>query len=184
MGAVMLGCSRKTASQQQNQPAVLLQATLTNHGIGGFRHSSLLVRLTDDGKVEWDDLEWSPASTRKMTIVGLETVASIERRLGPMDLTGIRDKMGPYNAYIDTSYDIGIRMRRASFEPIEFTVINPWCGESETCIDSKRMPQNLLSILCEIEDLRAEVAQKPKRGECDGRKDQNVKGPANMLRGW
>jgi hypothetical protein len=160
---------------------MLLEATVTNHGIGGFRHSSLLVRLAGDGKVEWDELEWDPTpkgsdakgvdvyrNIRKGTMISSDKVVFIERRLGSLDLQNLQDRMGPFNVCIDSSYEIQVRMAKAGSNPIVFSASNPWCGEGETCFDSKPLPSNLSLVLCEISSLRAEVTHEPVENSCRG----------------
>ena len=157
ISTTVLGCSTKTSTEHR-PPAILLEATLTRHGIGGFRHSSLLVRLAEDGNVEWDDLEWDPTpkasdakgvdvyrNIRNVTTIGSDKVVFIERRLGSLDLQNVQDRMGPYNAYIDSSYEIQVRMAKAASNSMVFSVSNPWCGEGETCFNSRPLPSNLLS---------------------------------------
>jgi hypothetical protein len=39
---------------QLSSPIVVLEATNTIHGIGGYQNQQMLVRLTNDGNVEWD----------------------------------------------------------------------------------------------------------------------------------
>jgi|SRR5579862_4550506 hypothetical protein len=181
--AAILGCSGETTSEKK-PAAIILEATLTEHGIGGFRHSSLFVRLAENGNVEWDELEWDPAPKRgdpkvvdvyknvqKVATISPERVAFIERWLGSLDLQGIEEKMGPFNGYIDSSYEIQVRMAKAVANPMVFSVSNPWCGEGETCFNSKPLPSNLSLILCEISQLRAEATHEPVENSCRGERE-------------
>src|ERR1700746_805659 len=180
----ILGCSGKITSEQK-PPAIILEATLTEHGIGGFRHSSLFVRLAENGNVEWDELEWDPApkrvdpkvvdvykNVRKGATISSDRVAFMNRWLGSLDLQGIQEKMGPYNGYIDSNYEIQVRMAKAVASPMVFSVSNPWCGEGETCFNSKPLPSNLSLILCEISRLRAEATHEPVENSCRGERER------------
>jgi hypothetical protein len=179
----LLGCSGKTTSEKK-PAAIILEATLTEHGIGGFRHSWLFVRLAENGKVEWDELESDPAPKRvdpkivdvyknvqKVATISSDRVAVIERWLGSLDLQGIEEKMGPFNGYIDSSYEIQVRLAKAASHPMVFSVSNPWCGEGETCFNSKPLPSNLSLILCEISWLRAEATHEPVENSCRGERE-------------
>jgi hypothetical protein len=151
----------------------------------GFRHSSLFVRLAENGNVEWDELEWDPApkrvdpkvvdvykNVRKVATISSDRVAFMNRWLGSLDLQGIQEKMGPYNGYIDSNYEIQVRMAKAVASPMVFSVSNPWCGEGETCFNSKPLPSNLSLILCEISRLRAEATHEPVENSCRGERER------------
>jgi hypothetical protein len=93
-----------TANQVQSaasSPQVVLEATNTTRGIGGYKNESLLVRLTDDGKVQWDKVEWDKlgrqyARERQVSTVSAEMVSEIKHALITVDDSRVRSKMEPY----------------------------------------------------------------------------------------
>ena len=110
-------------------------------------------------------------NVQKVATISSKRVAFIERWLGSLDLQGIEEKMGPFNGYIDSSYEIQVRMAKAVSNPMVFSVSNPWCGQGETCFNSKPLPSNLSLILCEISQLRAEATHEPVENSCRGERE-------------
>jgi len=171
VGITSASCSKETSiPAKPPSPTIVIEAIVTNHSIGDYRDSMLLARLTDDGKVEWD--RFSATATgheylREVSKLDLQRVASIRRELGATDLQNIQAKMRPYNMFVDTSYEIFVRIPATLTGELKFSVINPWCNKSITCIPSKPLPRNLESILCQAELLRAEVAHEPTEDSCD-----------------
>jgi hypothetical protein len=153
-----------TANQAEpaaSSPQVVLEATNTTRGTGGYKAELLLVRLTDDGKVEWDNvggwdkLEGQYTRERQISTVSAGVVSKIKRTLTTVDESRIRSKMGPYYIYTDTTAELQIRMI-AGPGSVTFTVLNPWQGYVQ-----KPMPKDIKTVVCEISRLHAQVANTP-----------------------
>jgi len=148
-----------TASDTQSRvpaPIVVLEATETVHGIGGYQDGQMLVRLTNDGKVEWD--KWvGKAWERQISSVTAERVSGIKRRLDAIDKSGVRAEMGPYYSYVDTSVELRIRITTSQGE-LSFSVMNPWSCDLPTCLSRKPLPTDVKTVVCEISALQAQVA--------------------------
>jgi hypothetical protein len=148
--------ARSAASSSQ----VVLEAANTTRGTGGYKNELLLVRLTDDGKAEWDKVGWDKLARqytreRQISSVSAGAVSEIKRTLNPVDESRVRSKMGPYYIYIDTSDELQIRMNSVS-GLVTFTVLNPWQGYVQ-----KPMPKDIRTVVCEISRLHAQVANTP-----------------------
>src|SRR3984957_9367583 len=142
------GCPQSGAST----PAVVLEATNTTHGIGGHENKLLVVRLTDDGKVEWDKPVGLHVSERQTSSVSAEVVSDIVRSLKAVDQSLFRGRLGPYYLYIDTSDELQVRVA-AGPRDLTFLVINPW----PSGIVQKTMPPDVKTVVCEISKLHAQV---------------------------
>jgi hypothetical protein len=147
-------CNTAGGSPQSgaSTPAVVLEATGTRHGIGGYENKLLEVRLTDDGKVEWDEPVGHHVSERKTSFVSAEVVSNIERTLEAVDRSLFHGKMGPYYLYTDTSYELQVRVAARPGD-LTFLVINPW----PSVFFRKPMPPDVKIVVCEINKLRAQV---------------------------
>jgi hypothetical protein len=132
-----LFCATSINPQSQvSSPTVVVEATDTIHGIGGYQNTRLLVRLWDDGKLEWDN--WvGNAWKSQIGSVTIERVSAIKRSLDAIDGSRMRGKMGPYHIYTDTSVELRVRLT-TSQGVLAFTLINPWSCELPSC--STRMP--------------------------------------------
>jgi hypothetical protein len=153
------------ASDVQSQPSfpiVVLEATSTVHGNNGYQNQLLLVRLTDDGKVEWDKPVGTTGSERQTGSVSAERVSEIRRTLDTIHEGSLHGRMGPYDTYEDWSIALQIHMTAKKGE-ITFSVINPW---SPSEFRHKRMPKDVRVVVCEIDRLHAQVADVPVTEMC------------------
>ncbi len=157
------------AQSQVSTPVVVLDATSITRGVGGHEIQYLLVRLTDDGKVEWD----KPVGNtweRQNTSVTAERVSEIQRTLGSIDKSLVHGTMGPYHVYVDTTVELQIHMTARQGE-VTFSVMNPW---PPSVIPSRqRMPKNVKAIVCEIDSLHAQVASVPIMQMCRANKSSH-----------
>lgn len=144
------------AQSRVASPIIVLEVTTTNSGIGGYRDKHMLVRLTDDGKVEWDKPVGQQAWERQTSSVSAELVFDIERTLMAVDESLIRGKMGPYFVYVDTSVELQVQMTARQGE-VTFLVMNPWSSR----LVKKPMPKDVKTVVCEISMLEARVANTP-----------------------
>jgi hypothetical protein len=133
-------------------PAVVLEATSTMHGVGGYEEKSLLLRLTEDGKIEWDEWIAPNRLERKTDSVGNDVVSKIQDTLNRVDRKTFRARMGPYYTYVDTSVELEIRMN-AKAGPLKFFLVNPWYGDP---VPRKAMPTDVRTVFCEVDSLYAE----------------------------
>jgi hypothetical protein len=122
---VLLSPIADTAAQtNSSQPVPILESTNDVYGIGG-KDTQLLVRLKQDGTVEWDEPVLQKPLRReyklRVTSIPREQVLSISKRLAALNKDSFRQKMGPYGSYTDTIVELQIRVGS-----IEFSVLNPW----------------------------------------------------------
>ena len=143
------------AQSQRSSPIVVLEATNTIHANGNYQSQQLLIRLTNDGNVEWDNAVGNDAWERRTSFVSAERVAEIERTLDAIDKNMIHDTMGPYQIYIDTSVELQIHMTVRQAE-VKFSVLNPWLPGALP--RRKPMPRDVKAVVCVIDRLNAEVA--------------------------
>ena len=158
---IVLFCAISVGPQSKiSLPTVVLEATNTHHEIGGYHDTWLLVRLSDDGTLEWDKWVGNAWEMQRGSVTA-ERVSEIKRTLGTVERAQIHDKMGPYHLYIDTSNELQLRLMNSQ-EVLTFAVINPWsCNRELTCFNEKSLPKNLKTVICEISTLRNHVADEP-----------------------
>jgi hypothetical protein len=156
MIGTLLFCPTPINPQSQvSSPTVVLEATNTIHGIGGYQNTRLLVRLTDDGKLEWD--KWvGNAWESQVGSLTTERVSAIKRSLDAIDGSRMHDKMGPYHIYTDTSVELRVRLT-TSQGLLAFTVMNPWSCETRSCLTGKPLPKDVKTVVCGINRVRAQV---------------------------
>ena len=149
---------------QASSPIVVIEATSTVHANNAYRDQLLLVRLTDDGKVEWDKLVVPRGSERQTGSVSAERVSEIKRRLYAIHGSSLHGSMGPYGIYEDWSVELQIKMTTKKGEAT-FSVINPWASSGGSR-RHKRLPRDVRVVVCEIDRLHAQVADVPVTEVC------------------
>lgn len=152
------------AQSQGSAPKVVLEATNTIHGMFGHQDKHLLVRLTDDGKVEWDKAVGN-GWEHQTSSVSADQLSEIEHVLNSIDESLIRGKLGPYNIYVDTSVELRIRMASGQKE-VTFLVTNPWGSDLPSTTNRKPMPEIVKTIVCQIDRLHAQVSNTPVQQMC------------------
>ena len=152
-------CSSTTRDAQPHvtSSGVVFEATNELTQFNG-RTARLLVRLTDDGKVEWDKYVrrnvWEPQTSS----ISAERLSEIRRTLNSIDTSQLHGVMGPYHIYVDTSVELQIHMAARQGE-VTFSVRNPW---SPSVIPTRKlMPKEVRAVVCEIDGLHAQVAGDP-----------------------
>jgi hypothetical protein len=161
---------------QASSPNVVLEVISTNYGIGGHQDKELLIRLTDDGKVEWDN--WlGNTRKRETSAVNAKRVSEVQRALDGIDSTSVRNKkMGPYHIYMDTSVVLQIQMHVRQ-EQVTFSVTNPWPSNMPSEVDDalihKAMPKNVKVVVCEIDRLSSGVRNTPVSELCKTRNESH-----------
>jgi len=131
------------------------------HGIGHYKETYLFVRLSSDGKVEWETTEWKKPNELHSVKISAERVAAITQSLESVDPKIIEAKMGPFEIYTDTSVELQISVTTANWNR-QFLVINPWPGK----MTRKPLPKDLKIIICEISRLRSQVAHEEAEAMC------------------
>jgi hypothetical protein len=157
------------AQSQDSSPTVLLEATSIMHGVGGYEEKHLFVRLTGDGKVEWDKYvgnSWE----RQASSVTAERVLEIQRTLDSIDKSLVHGTMGPYHIYVDTSTELKIHMTARQGD-VSFSVQNPW--PPSVIPNHKPMPKDVKAVLCEADWLQAQVANLPVSELCKPQKSSH-----------
>ena len=149
----LFSAAANDARSPVSAPIVVLEATSITRNQGA-EIQYLLVRLTDDGKVEWDKYVGN-AWERQTSSVSAERVSKIQRTLDSIDKSRLHGARGPYHVYEDTSVELRIQMAARQGE-VTFSVTNPW---SEPGMPSrKRMPKEVRLVVCEVDGLYAQVA--------------------------
>jgi len=149
------------AAQTGTQPSVVLEATNSIHGVGGHVSNRLLVRLTTDGKVEWESVEWQGPNQLHSSRIPPEMVSALTERLNEVDLGGLQPKMGPYNGYVDTSVELFVHVATAKWNR-QFSVINPWSGRRAI----QTVPRELKAVICEVDRLHVRVTGEQEEPMC------------------
>jgi hypothetical protein len=162
---------RGSSKPQTKSPDLVLEARIVTRGIGGIQTNLLLVRLTNDGKAEWEDYVSRTKTRRDSATIPFKEVVAIQQRLDEIDKSVIKPQMGPYGTYIDTNTQLSVRLHSES-GVLKFTIYNPWPNDS---IHSQPMPKEVKSIICEIWALQAKLAKVPVDSMCDSSQDQAQK---------
>jgi hypothetical protein len=152
---------------QTNSPngVLILESTNNIYGMGG-KDSQLLIRLKQDGTVEWDEpvLQKPRGRGYKLRVASIprEETTSISNRLAGLTKDSFPAKMGPYGSYTDTWVELQIRIRTSS-GIVAFSVLNPWLCRLPSCSmgKSKPIPVDVKAIICEVSKLRAQLAGEP-----------------------
>jgi hypothetical protein len=118
---------------------------------------NLFVRLSQDGRVEWAE---NGQNNLESARISPEQVSAVVSHLDAVDSKAISGRMGPYNVYKDTGVDLHIRILTSKWNR-RFSVENPWPG-----IPIKPLPKELTAVICEIDRLRAKVAEEPVESMC------------------
>jgi hypothetical protein len=142
---------------------LILEAKILTRGIGGIQTNLLLVRLTDDGKAEWEDYVSRTKIQRNLVSVPSEEVVALRQRLDAIDKSVIKPQMGPYGTYIDTVTELSVGLHSDN-GVLKFTIYNPWPNDS---FHSQPMPKDVKSIICEIWTIHAKLAKVPVDSTCD-----------------
>jgi len=141
------------AQQSSSEAGFIVEATNVTRGIGGYVNRRLWVRLSDEGKLEWEErVQGKPDQIRSVQ-VGPEQVKSLERILNSTDWNTVHGRMGPYNVYIDSSIEVQISATAANRKHT-FSLINPW----EPGIRKGALPLDARKILCELDRLHAQAS--------------------------
>jgi hypothetical protein len=127
----------------------------------GQEAERLLVRLTEDGKIEWDEWKVFPGSERHTGSVSANVVSEVQHALNTIDQSLFRSQLGPYYGYIDTADELQVRMKTKT-GPVEFRLINPWSSGRP----QKPMPTDVRIVFCEIDTLYAKNANHPVDEAC------------------
>ena len=149
-----------STAQPKVPTSIVVEAASSIQGIGGHHQKRLLVRLSDDGKVEWETTQWQKPNELHSTRISPERVSDITQRLAGIDSKAIQEKMGPYNRYVDTVVELSIRVNTPKWNR-NFTVLNPWPHWP-----LKPLPIELKAVICEVSRLQAEVTEEPVQPLC------------------
>jgi hypothetical protein len=149
---------RAAAQTNSYPPALILESTNTIYRMGG-KNSQLLIRLRQDGTVEWEEPRLDKSHKLRTASIPPEQVASISKRLAALKKDTFRAKMGPYRTYTDTSVELQIRTMTSSGS-VAFLVLNPWLCQLPSCSmgNSKPMPKDVKTVICEVSELHAQLA--------------------------
>jgi hypothetical protein len=169
LSAVVASLAPISTAQTQISPYVVVEATESVSHTLGYCENHLSVRLTSDGRVEWEEagqmekcgkpVQNKPDALHSTTIAA-EQVSAITQRLNGVDPETLQAKMGPYNRYVDTSVELLIRISTPKWSR-GFSVSNPW-----PYYPLKPLPKELRTVICEISRLRAQVADEPAEPMC------------------
>ena len=152
LAALLFGLNQTPVTTQSNvstKSPIILEATNVIHGLGHYVGKTLLIRLREDGTVEWEkDLD-AYKREKHVSKISAESMKSIRERLNEIDQSSFAGNMGPYATYVDTWVELKIHL--ASKEQVkDFTVENPWPSRIR-----KPVPQPVQQLLCELDRLRS-----------------------------
>jgi hypothetical protein len=153
------------AQTNGSNSVLILESTNNIYGMGG-KDSQLLVRLKQDGTVEWDEpvLQKPLGREYKLRVASIprEQVTSISKRIAALNKVSFPAKMGPYRSYTDTSVELQVRILTSSGS-VAFSVLNPWLCTLPSCSmgKSKPIPEDVKVVICEVSKLRAQLAGEP-----------------------
>jgi hypothetical protein len=151
--ALVVEISLSGCAQKQTLPsAVVIEATSTQRAIKNYVDRRLWVRLRKDGTLEWEESAQGKQNELHSTRISPSQLATVEQDIRSIDWSKVQGRMGPYNAYIDTSYELQIRVATSGVER-EFALLNPWPG-----IVEKPLPADLKELLCELDVLHARAS--------------------------
>ena len=163
---LLIAPANVVAQSNNSQPILILESVNTIYGIGG-KQVELLVRLKQDGTVEWDEPVWQKQGgwtySRKAASIPPDQVTAISKRLVVvLNKDSLRTRMGPYNSYTDTSVELQMRIL-TSAGSVAFLVVNPWpCGLPSCSMGkSKPLPEDVKAGICEASRLRAQLSGDP-----------------------
>jgi len=141
--------------EQASSSSVVLEATNFRTGFK-LREKELLVRLTNDGTVEWDESVRDSKYARRVGTISSQEVEDIRKSLDAIDKRGIRPKMGPYYYVLDVRDELRLRVETAK-GGLRFSVKNPWSGLGA----AKPVPTEVRLIICEASELRTKMTAEP-----------------------
>jgi hypothetical protein len=176
LGAFFLLGLLKSADAQTNssQQILVLECTKTIFSGNGHKDVQLLVRLTQNGKVQWEEPVWQKqlglSYKRRVAWISPEQVGAIKERIDRIDRNSFHTKIGPYNSYTDTSVELRLRVH-TSAASLAFTVINPWPHDPPYSSSKiKPLPTDVRAVICEASRLRAQLAGEPVPLMCESQK--------------
>ncbi len=130
---------------------MFVEATNVMKGIGGNANRQLWVRLTQDGRLEWEEPgRGRPTHSSQLTPGQLQ---SLNELLKSIDWSRIHGEMGPYNVYIDSSVEVQIRIRENGIET-SFLLSESLAARHQEEVS----PGNLKNLLCELDRLHSLAA--------------------------
>jgi len=139
------------SQQQISQSSLFVEATNVMKGIGGNANRQLWVRLTQDGRLEWEEPgRGRPTHSSQLTPGQLQ---SLNELLKSIDWSRIHGEMGPYNVYIDSSVEVQIRIRENGIET-SFLLSESLAARHQEEVS----PGNLKNLLCELDRLHSLAA--------------------------
>lgn len=157
---VIFLASHPSIAQTKTPAPIVVEATSSIRGSGGYEHKHLLVRLTSDGNLQWETEQAQKPNELHSTKIAPTVVSAITQRLDEVDPGATQGKMGPYNVYVDTSVELLIAVTTPKGTR-HFSVSNPWPGRP-----IKALPNELKAVICEIDRLHGQVAKEPVQPMC------------------
>ncbi|HEV3218584.1 MAG TPA: hypothetical protein VGZ48_02345 [Candidatus Acidoferrales bacterium] len=178
------GPARSNQSQApptSEAPTIVIEASWTNSGIGGYEKSALLVRVFSDKTIQYDkvgtanSLMAGTANTLITVSMSDDQLSSLQQRLRAIDKSEIKERMGPYNQYVDTWQEFQIQLVSKG-SAFHFSVTNPWPCPGCTSRKLKPLPEEIRRILCESSKLRSLASHEPIDPNCDSKDSPSKKG--------
>jgi hypothetical protein len=150
---LLLFISLWTHAQQETSPSgVAIEATSVFRGFKHYVDRRLWVRVKTNGTLEWEEAIADKPTMLRSTRISPSQLATVEQDIRSIDWNNVQRNMGPYNAYIDTSYELQIRVATSGVDR-QFALLNPWPG-----IVKKPLPPDLKRLLCELDVLHARAS--------------------------
>jgi hypothetical protein len=162
------GAGHNYSAAKPAQPPIILQAREVIHGIGGIQSDGLMIKLTNDGKAEWEKYI-GRGRNKKQTRTGTisaDEVGAIKQRLDVLDKSVLKPQMGPYAASVDTWNEVSVQLVSEG-KIVNVSISNPWAADSPFQRKDGPMPKEVRAIICEIDKLRVELAFEQPRIVCN-----------------
>ncbi len=140
-------------------PSLVLEASETIHSQGADE-TRLLLRVLNDGTVEWDDYANESWRLRRRSVTS-DQVVRTQRLLAGVNVADLRDNLGPYYEYVDTNVAVVVTFQSA-IDRFSFTMRNPWTG----LFVNRAMPAEVRAITCEIDGYRHRLVKTESDLQC------------------
>jgi hypothetical protein len=166
------GAGHNYSAAKPSSPTIILEAREVIHGIGGIQSDGLMIKLTNDGKAEWEEYVGRGRNKKQMKTgtISADEVAAIKQHLDGLDKSVLKPQMGPYATYIDTWNEVSVQLLSEE-KTVRLSISNPWAADSAAQRKDRPMPKEVRTIICEIDKLRVELTLEPARIACNSPHD-------------
>jgi hypothetical protein len=174
-----VGSSLAGPRQSQVQPSaasakVILESVDTYRSMNRIVGTSLFIRVWSDRRVEYQKNDEN--NTFATATISDQQLTSLRKRLDAIDTRKIKEQMGAYNTFEDSSVEMQIRFAVRGAD-LSFSVTNPFPEgvPGPSLRKGKRLPKDIRDLICECYRVRTSVAHEPIYPFCESRQDPGKK---------